>query len=87
MNSKDAINIIRDFLEENKDCLSDDLFESLCIAVFSLENCAHNCKKCKWYAEFEGVCTNGDNPLCADIIEYPELGCRYFDVKDNDSVS
>lgn len=35
--------------------------------------------KCKWYAEFEGVCTNGSCPYCGDICptsEYPEV-CKY----------
>ena len=36
--------------------------------------------KCAWYAEFEGVCTNGDCPYCADICPISgELGgiCRF----------
>lgn len=35
--------------------------------------------KCKWYAEFEGVCTNGDCPYRGDTCptsEYPEV-CKY----------
>lgn len=35
--------------------------------------------KCKWYAEFEGVCTNGECPYCGDtcpMSEYPEV-CKY----------
>lgn len=27
------------------------------------------CKSCKWYAEFEGVCCNGDSEHCADFID------------------
>ena len=32
--------------------------------------------KCKWYAEFEGVCTNGECPYRGDVCptsEYPEV--------------
>ena len=25
------------------------------------------CLTCKWYAEFEGVCTNGESEYCADF--------------------
>lgn len=35
--------------------------------------------KCKWYAEYEGVCTNGECPYCGDVCptsEHPEV-CRY----------
>lgn len=35
--------------------------------------------KCKWYAEFEGVCTNGDCPYRGDTCptsEHPEV-CKY----------
>lgn len=35
--------------------------------------------KCRWYAEFEGVCTNGECPYCGDTCptsEHPEV-CRY----------
>lgn len=35
--------------------------------------------KCKWYAEFEGVCTNGECPYCSDACptsEHPEV-CKY----------
>ena len=35
--------------------------------------------KCKWYAEFEGVCTNGECPYRGDVCptsEHPEA-CRY----------
>lgn len=35
--------------------------------------------KCKWYADFEGVCTNGDCPYRGDVCptsEYPEV-CKY----------
>ena len=35
--------------------------------------------KCKWYAEFEGVCTNGECPYSGDTCptsEYPEV-CKY----------
>lgn len=35
--------------------------------------------KCKWYAEFEGVCINGECPYRGDICptsEHPEV-CKY----------
>ena len=35
--------------------------------------------KCKWYAEFEGVCTNDACPYCSDtcrVDEHPEV-CRF----------
>lgn len=39
--------------------------------------------KCKWYAEFEGVCTNGECPYRGDTCptsEYPEV-CKYTEKK------
>ena len=39
--------------------------------------------KCKWYAEFEGVCTNGECPYRGDTCptsEFPEV-CRYAEEK------
>ena len=36
--------------------------------------------KCKWYADFEGVCTNGECPYRGDTCptsEHPEV-CRYY---------
>lgn len=36
--------------------------------------------KCRWYAEFEGVCTNGECPYRGDTCptsEYPEV-CKYY---------
>lgn len=35
--------------------------------------------KCKWYAAFEGVCTNGECPYRGDVCptsEHPEV-CKY----------
>ena len=35
--------------------------------------------KCKWYADFEGICVNGDCPYRGDTCgcsEYPEV-CKY----------
>ena len=37
--------------------------------------------KCRWYAEFEGVCVNGDCPYRGDTCptsEYPEV-CKYVE--------
>lgn len=39
--------------------------------------------KCKWYAEFEGICVNGDCPYRGDTCptsEYPEV-CKYAEEK------
>lgn len=39
--------------------------------------------KCKWYADFEGVCTNGECPYRGDVCptsEYPEV-CKYSENK------
>ena len=39
--------------------------------------------KCKWYAEFEGVCTNGECPYRGDTCptsEYPEA-CKFGGIK------
>lgn len=39
--------------------------------------------KCKWYADFEGVCTNGECPYRGDTCptsEHPEA-CKYFETK------
>lgn len=36
--------------------------------------------KCKWYADFEGVCTNGECPYRGDVCptsEHPEV-CKYY---------
>lgn len=39
--------------------------------------------KCKWYADFEGVCTNGECPYRGDTCptsKHPEA-CRYAEAK------
>lgn len=39
--------------------------------------------KCKWYADFEGVCTNGECPYRGDVCptsEHPEV-CKYAEKK------
>lgn len=39
--------------------------------------------KCKWYAAFEGICTNGECPYRGDICptsEYPDV-CRHAEEK------
>lgn len=39
--------------------------------------------KCKWYADFEGVCTNGECPYRGDVCptsEHPEV-CKYAEEK------
>lgn len=30
------------------------------------------CDNCKWYAEFEGVCCNGNSEHCADFVNEDE---------------
>ena len=36
---------------------------------------------CKWYAEFEGICCQGDCPECADICPYEEeqTECEFYE--------
>lgn len=39
--------------------------------------------KCRWYAEFEGVCTNGECPYRGDICptsEHPEV-CKHAEIR------
>ena len=39
--------------------------------------------ECKWYAEFEGTCTNGECPYCGDtcrVDEHPEA-CKFAGIK------
>lgn len=39
--------------------------------------------KCKWYADFEGTCINGECPYCGDACrtnEHPEV-CRFAEEK------
>lgn len=41
--------------------------------------------KCKWYADFKGVCTNGECPYCEDTCptsEHPEV-CKYAEEATN----
>lgn len=35
---------------------------------------------CKWYAEFEGICCNGDSPYRADICPYDnQTECEFYE--------
>ena len=36
---------------------------------------------CKWYAESEGICCQGDCPECADICTYEDkqTECEYYE--------
>lgn len=39
--------------------------------------------KCKWYADFEGVCTNGECPYCGGTCptsEHPEV-CKHAEIR------
>ena len=38
------------------------------------------CATCDWYAEFEGVCCNGDGEYRADFTE-PDQNCKYWEKK------
>lgn len=47
-----------------------------------------NCTRCLWYAEFEGVCCNGDSPFCADTPPFPkDIACRYWEDNKHDRVA
>ena len=39
------------------------------------------CSTCRWCAEFEGVCCNGDSEYRADFTE-PEDGCEEWEDKN-----
>ena len=36
------------------------------------------CCSCKWYAEYEGVCTNGESENCADFTS-PDNYCGLWE--------
>lgn len=41
---------------------------------------AKTCKICRWYAEFEGVCCNGESVWCADCPPEPATrGCEKWE--------
>ena len=42
---------------------------------------AKRCATCRWYAEFEGVCCNGDSEYRADFTE-PEDCCEEWEEKN-----
>ena len=46
---------------------------------------AKRCATCRWYAEFEGVCCNGDSEWRADFTE-PEDCCECWEGRDEDEV-
>ena len=87
MKGKEAAEMISDFAAQSDKygVISEELFEAFQMAVTALEN-SNECKNCKWYAEFEGVCTNGDSPFCADMVAYPEIGCGQWKNKNENSV-
>ena len=58
--------------------ISEELFKAFQMAVTALES-SNECNNCKWYAEFEGICTNGDSPHAGDFIIDPEENCKYFE--------
>lgn len=44
------------------------------------------CSTCRWYAEFEGTCCNGDSEHRADFTG-PEDGCECWEGRNEDEVS
>lgn len=42
-----------------------------------------SCSTCRWYAEFEGVCCNGDSEYRADFTEL-EDGCECWEGRKED---
>ena len=42
---------------------------------------------CKWYAEFVGICCQGDCPECADICPYEEeqTECEFYESEGADN--
>lgn len=44
---------------------------------------AKRCATCRWYAEFEGVCCNGDSEYRADFTD-PESCCEEWEEKEAD---
>ena len=43
------------------------------------------CATCRWYAEFEGVCCNGDSLNRADFTE-PEDVCEFWEERGNNEI-
>ena len=43
------------------------------------------CKNCDYYAEFEGVCCNGESEHCADFV-FPDTSCEHWTKKDGDKI-
>lgn len=41
---------------------------------------------CKWYAEYEGICCNGDSPERADICPYEnkQNECEYYESEEGE---
>lgn len=48
-----------------------------------MENNDRCCKTCKWYAEFEGVCCNGDSEHRADFRCLADY-CECWEGKQNE---
>lgn len=44
------------------------------------------CATCRWYAEFEAVCCNGDSEHRADFTD-PEDGCECWEERNEDDQS
>lgn len=43
---------------------------------------AKRCSTCRWYAEFEGVCCNGDSEWRGDFRDNDQ-GCEHWENSDN----
>ena len=43
------------------------------------------CATCRWYAEFEGVCYNGDSEWRADFAD-PEDVCEFWEERGNNEI-
>ena len=43
------------------------------------------CGTCRWYAEFEGVCCNGDSKWRADFRD-ADQGCEKWEGRNEDEV-
>lgn len=41
----------------------------------------NTCATCKYYAEFEGVCTNGESEYCADFTS-PDDYCGLWEANE-----
>ena len=50
-----------------------------------ITNMTKTCSTCRWYAEFDGVCCNGDSLNRADFTE-PEDVCEFWEERGNNEI-